>query len=103
MRNAGLDEAQAGITISGRNIQNLRYPDGTTFIAESEEELKREESSDIVIAHAFFYGSLRNIIKDLSHLWSPVGDLDVFSWTWQNFVMEPNGMQKISLLYLHIS
>ena len=40
MRNAGLDEAQAGIKISGRNIQNLRYPDGTTFIAESEEELK---------------------------------------------------------------
>ena len=40
MRNARLDEAQAGIKISGRNIQNLRYPDGTTFIAESEEELK---------------------------------------------------------------
>ena len=40
MQNAGLDEAQAGIKISGRNIQNLRYPDGTTVIAESEEELK---------------------------------------------------------------
>ena len=40
MRNAGLDEAQAGIKISGRNINNLRYPDDTTLMAESEEELK---------------------------------------------------------------
>ena len=40
MRNAGLDEAQAGIKIAGRNINNLRYADDTTFIAESEEELK---------------------------------------------------------------
>ena len=40
MRNAGLDEAQAGIKIAGRNINNLRYADGTTFMAESEEELK---------------------------------------------------------------
>ena len=40
MRNAGLDEAQAGINIAGRNINNLRYADNTTFMAESEEELK---------------------------------------------------------------
>ena len=40
MRNAGLDEAQAGIKISGRNINNLRYPDDTTLMAESEKELK---------------------------------------------------------------
>ena len=40
MRNAGLDEAQAGIKIAGRNISNFRYTDGTTLIAESEEELK---------------------------------------------------------------
>ena len=39
MRNAGLDEAQAGIKISGRNSNNLRYADDTTFMAESEEEL----------------------------------------------------------------
>ena len=38
MRNAGLDEAQAGIKIAGRNINNLRYADDTTFMAESEEE-----------------------------------------------------------------
>ena len=40
MRNAGLDEAQAGIKIASRNINNLRYADDTTFMAESEEELK---------------------------------------------------------------
>ena len=52
MRNAGLDEAQAGIKIAGRNINNLRYAD-TTFMAESEEELKsllmkvKEESEKV--------------------------------------------------------
>ena len=40
MRNTGLDEAQAGITISGRNINNLRYADDTTVMAESKKELK---------------------------------------------------------------
>ena len=40
MQNAGLDEAQAGIKISGTNINNLRYADDTTLMAESEEELK---------------------------------------------------------------
>ena len=40
MRNAGLDEAKAGIRIAGRNISNLRYADGTILIAEREEELK---------------------------------------------------------------
>ena len=40
MQNAGLDEAQAGTKIAGRNINNLRYTDDTTLMAESEEELK---------------------------------------------------------------
>ena len=40
MRNAGLDEAQAGINVAGRNINILRYADDTTLMAESEEELK---------------------------------------------------------------
>ena len=40
MRNAGLDEAQAGVKIARRNINNLRYADGTTLMAESEEKLK---------------------------------------------------------------
>ena len=53
MRNAGLEEAQAGIKISGRNINNLRYADDTTLMAESEEELKSllmkvKEESEIV-------------------------------------------------------
>ena len=53
MRNAGLDEAQAGIKIAGRNINNLRYADGPTSVAESEEELKsllikvKEESEKV--------------------------------------------------------
>ena len=52
-RNAGLDEAQAGIKIAGRNINNLRYADDTTLMAESEEELKsllmkvKEESEKV--------------------------------------------------------
>ena len=41
MRNAGLEEAQAGIKITGRNINNLRYADDTTLMAESEEGLKK--------------------------------------------------------------
>ena len=41
MRKAGLDEAQAGIKVAGRNINNLRYADDTTLMAESEEESKR--------------------------------------------------------------
>ena len=44
MRNPGLEETQAGIKIAGRNINNLRYADDTTLMAESEEELKRPES-----------------------------------------------------------
>ena len=53
MRNAGLEEAQAGIKIAGRNISNLRYADDTTLMAESEEELKcllmkvKEESESV--------------------------------------------------------
>ena len=53
MRNAGLDEAQAGIKIAGRNINNLRYADDTTLTAEAEEELKsllmkvKEESEKV--------------------------------------------------------
>ena len=51
MRNAGLDEAQAGIKVAGRNINNLRYADDTSLMAESEEELKsllmKEESEKV--------------------------------------------------------
>ena len=55
MRNAGLEETQAGIKIAGRNINNLRYSDDTTLVAESEDELKsllmkvKEESEKVVL------------------------------------------------------
>ena len=57
MRNAGLEEAQAGIKIAGRNINNLRYADDTTLIVESKEELKsllmkvKEESEKFGLKH----------------------------------------------------
>ena len=70
MRNAGLDELQAGIKIGGRNINNLRYVDGTTLMAESKEELKsllmrvKEESER---------GKLRlNIKKTKAMAFSPI-------------------------------
>ena len=69
MRNAGLDEAQTGIKIAGRNVNNLRYADDTTLTAESEEELKsllmkvKEESEKV--------GSKLNIQKNEDHgIWS---------------------------------
>jgi len=71
MRNAGLDGAQAGIKIAGRNINNLRYADDTTLMAESEEELKsflmkvKEESEKV--------GLKLNIQKTRS--WHPVPSL----------------------------
>ena len=57
MRNAGLEEAQAGIKIAGRNINNLRYADDTTLMAQSEEELQsllmkvKEESEKVGLNH----------------------------------------------------
>ena len=71
MRKAGLEEAQAGIKIAGRNISNLRYADDTTLMAESEEELnsflmKMKEESEKV-------GLKLNIQKTRS--WNPVPSL----------------------------
>ena len=59
MRNAGLDEAQAGIKTAWRNINNLRYADDTTLMAESEEELKsfmtkvKQESENVGLTHIY--------------------------------------------------
>ena len=70
MRNAGLEEAQAGIKIAGRNINNLRYADDTTLMAESEEELKsvlmkvKEESEKL--------GLKLNIHKTKNMAFSPI-------------------------------
>ena len=71
MRNPGLEETQAGIKITGRNINNLRYADDTTLMAESEEELKcllmkvRDESEKV--------GLKLNIQK--TKIWDPVPSL----------------------------
>ena len=71
MQNAGMDEAQAGIKIAGRNINNLRYADDNTLMAESEEELKsllmkmKEESEKV--------GLKLNIQKN--KIWYPVPSL----------------------------
>ena len=65
MRNAGLEETQAGIKVAGRNINNLRYADDTTLMAESEEELKsllikvKEESEKV--------GLTLNILENEDH------------------------------------
>ena len=70
MQNAGLDEAQAGIKIAGRNINNLRYADDTTLMAESKEELKsflmkvKEESEK--------FGLKLNIQKTKIMAYSPI-------------------------------
>ena len=60
MRNTGLDEAQAGIKIAGRDINNLRYADDTTLMAESEEKLKSllmkmKEESETFFSLPFFF------------------------------------------------
>ena len=62
MRNAGLDEAQAGIKIAGRNTSNLRYADDTTLMAESEEELK----SWLKMQHIMANRTIINFIYSLS-------------------------------------
>ena len=77
MRNAGLEEAQAGIRIAGRNINNLRHADGTTLMAESEEELKsllmkvKEESENV--------GIILNIQKTKVMASSPISSVQFSS------------------------
>ena len=75
MRNPGLDEAQGGIKIAGRNINNLRYADDTTLMAESEEELKsllmkvKEESEKV--------GLKLNVQKTKIMAYSPITSLQI--------------------------
>ena len=90
MRNAGLDQAQAGIKIAGRNINNLRYADDTTLMAESAEELKsllmkvKEESEKV--------GLKLNIQKTKIMAYSPITSWQIdgeiipyfFGWGLQN-------------------
>ena len=69
MRNAGLEEAQAGIKIAGRNIKNLRYADDTTLMAESEEELKsllmKEESEMLASSSTCRKGRSLHLVPSL--------------------------------------
>ena len=84
MRNAGLEEAQAGIKIAGRNINNLRYADDTTLMAESEEELKsllmkvKEESGKI--------GLKLNIQKTKIMASSPITSWEIDGETVSDFI-----------------
>ena len=79
MRNTGLDEAQAGIKIAGRNINNLRYADDTTLMAENEEELKsllmkvKEESEKVGLKLEKVGLKLKTFRKRRS--WHPVPSL----------------------------
>ena len=84
MRNAGLEEAQAGIKIGGKNISNLRYADDTTLMAESEEELKsllmkvKEESEKV--------GLKLNIQKTKIMASSPITSWQIDGETVANFI-----------------
>ena len=80
MRNSGLEEAQAGIKIVGRNINNLRYPDDNTLMTESEEELKsllmkmKEESEKV--------GLKLNIQKTKIIASGPISSVQLLSRVW---------------------
>ena len=84
MRNAGLEEAQAGIKIAGRNVNNLRYADDTTLMAESEEELKsllmkvKEESEKV--------GFKLNIQKTKIMASSPINSWQIYGETVADFI-----------------
>ena len=91
MRNAGLEEAQAGIKIAGRNINNLRYADDTTLMAESKEELKsllmkvKEESEKV--------GLKLNIQKMKIMVFGPITSWEIDGETVSDFIL---GGSKIS-------
>ena len=90
MRNAGLEEAQAGIKVAGRNINNLRYADDTTLMAESEEELKsllmkmKEEGEKV--------GSKLNIQKTKIMASGPITSWEIDGETVSDFIL--GGLQN---------
>ena len=92
MRNAGLDEAQAGIKIAGRNINNIRYADDTTLMAESEEELKsllmkvKEESEKV--------GLKLNIEKTKIIAFSPITSWQIDGETMEAMTNYFGGLQN---------
>ena len=90
MRNAGLEEEQAGIKIAGRNINNLRYADDTTLMAESEEELKsllkKEESEKAGLKH--------NIQKTKIMASGPITSWQIDGETVTDFIFKIKGLQN---------
>ena len=95
MRNAGLEEAQAGIKIAGRNINNLRYADDTTLMAESEEELKsllmkaKEESEKV--------GLTLNIQKTKIMASGPITPWEIDGETVSDFIFwAPKSLQMVT-------
>ena len=89
MRNAGLDEAQAGIKIAGRNINNLRYADDTTLMAESEEELK---SLLMEVKESKNVGLTFNIQKTKITACSPITSWQINGETVADFIL--GGLQN---------
>ena len=97
MRNTGLEEAQAGIKIAGRNINNLRYADDTTHMAESKEELRsllmkvKEESEKV--------GLKLNIQKTKIMASSPITSLQIEGKQWKqwltSFFWAPKSLQMV--------
>ena len=98
MRNAGLETAQAGIKIAGRNVNNFRYADDTTFMAESEEELKsllmkvKEESETV--------GLKLNILKTNIMASGPITSWEIDGETWKQcqtlFLGAPKSLQMVN-------
>ena len=95
MRNAGLEDAQAGIKIARRNINNLRYADDTTLMAESEEELKRllmkakQESEKV--------GLKLNIQKTKIMASGPISSCEIDGETVSNFILgAPKSLQMVT-------
>ena len=95
MRNAGLDEAQAGIKIAGRNITNLRYADDTTLLAESEEELKsllmkvKEESEKVGLSSVLAReGAGCGSVGDVPGAWLASAPLSPSLWIHFHFHQE---------------
>ena len=95
MQNAGLDEAQAEIKVAGRNINNLRYADDTTLMAESEEELKsllmkvKEESEKV--------GLKLNILKTKIMASSPITSWQIDGETVADFIFwAPESLQLVT-------
>ena len=94
MRNAGLEEAQAGIKIAGRNIHNLRYADDTTLMAESEEELKSLLMK--VKVQSEKVGLKLNIQKTKIMASGPITSWEIMGKQWKQWQTFLGGASKIT-------